>query len=491
MVRRVLRWLFVGVLLGLPTAAAPFAVARAPAAAPASERGGRYAAALIRDVPHVRQKPDFCGEACAEMYLRKLGAKIDQDQVYDSSGLDPLLGRGCYTAELQRALTTLGFRLPEVAAKVRVARLAADMESQWKKLHAALLQGVPSIVCMRFDQRPNTTEHFRLVLGYDPPADEVIFHDPALEHGAYLRMKRAEFLDLWPLKYAQDEWTLIRLQLDVNQIKPPAASTGFQAADYCQHILGLKQRLPSQDFQVLIEPPFVVIGDEPLATVKQRSADTIQWAVRRLKQEYFAKDPDHIIDIWLFKDKESYETNTEKLWSTKPTTPFGYYSAGNHALVMNISTGGGTLVHEIVHPFVRTNFPECPDWLNEGLGSLYEQCGEAGGRIRGATNWRLAGLQKAIRADRVPSFEQLCGTTGGAFYTADPGTNYAQARYLCYYLQEQGLLKKFYHAFQANRRDDPTGYKTLQKTLARDAAAIDMDEFKDAWQDYVMKLKFP
>ena len=26
------------------------------------------------------------------------------------------------------------------------------------------------------------------------------------------------------------------------------------------------------------------------------------------------------------------------------------------------TTGGGTLVHEIVHPFLRANFPECPAW---------------------------------------------------------------------------------------------------------------------------------
>jgi len=491
MIRHASRGLFVAASLAMSSTVVCSDVASAPAAAPTSPRAEGYAAVLIRDVPHVRQKPDFCGEACAEMYLRKRGAKIDQDQVFNASGLDPLLGRGCYTADLQRALTQLGFKLPEVFAKVRVAELAADMESQWKRLHAALVQGVPSIVCMRFNQQPNTTEHFRLVLGYDPRTDEVIFHDPAVETGAYLRMKRAEFLALWPLKYAQNEWTLIRLQLDVSQIKSPAATAGFQAADYCQHIMGLKERLPSKDFQVLIEPPFVVVGDEPLATVKQRSADTIQWAVRQLKQEYFAKDPDRIIDVWLFKDKESYETNNKKLWNTKPTTPFGYYSSTNRALAMNISTGGGTLVHEIVHPFVRTNFPECPDWLNEGLGSLYEQCGEADGRIRGATNWRLAGLHKAIRADRVPSFEQLCGATSGAFYTADPGTNYAQARYLCYYLQEQGLLKKFYHAFQANHRDDPTGYKTLKKILVRDAATIDMAEFKNEWQEFVMKLEFP
>jgi hypothetical protein len=63
----------------------------------------------IDGVPHVRQKPDFCGEACAEMYLRKLHVPLDQDAVFDLSGLDPVLGRGCYTRDLIRALRTIGF----------------------------------------------------------------------------------------------------------------------------------------------------------------------------------------------------------------------------------------------------------------------------------------------------------------------------------------------------------------------------------------------
>ena len=45
---------------------------------------------------------------------------------------------------------------------------------------------------------------------------------------------------------------------------------------------------------------------------------------------------------------------------TNRTTPYGYYSAAHRALIMNIATGGGTLVHEIVHPFVRANFPQMP-----------------------------------------------------------------------------------------------------------------------------------
>lgn len=72
-----------------------------------------------------------------------------------------------------------------------------------------------------------------------------------------------------------------------------------------------------------------------------------------------------------------------------------------------------------------------------------------------------------------------------AFYNEDKGINYAQARYLCYYLQEQGLLVKFYREFHAHQKDDASGFKTLQKVLAE----ADMDAFKTKWEKYVLGLK--
>ena len=93
--------------------------------------------------------------------------------------------------------------------------------------------------------------------------------------------------------------------------------------------------------------------------------------------------------------------------------------------------------------------------VQRGLASLYEQSGEEHGRIHGYVNWRLPALQKAIKAKRVPPFETLCATTTEQFYHEDPGTNYAQARYLCYYLQEQGLLEKYYREFRAERSQGP------------------------------------
>ena len=143
-------------------------------------------------------------------------------------------------------------------------------------------------------------------------------------------------------------------------------------------------------------------------------------------------------------------------------------------------------MHEIVHPFVAADFPNCPAWLNEGLGSLYEQCGERDGRITGFTNWRLRGLQKAIAEKRVPPFKTLCGTTKGEFYNEDKGTNYAQARYLCYYLQEQDLLVKYYRALHKDAARDPGGYATLVDVLGEE----DMVAFQKRWEEWVMKLKF-
>jgi hypothetical protein len=278
----------------------------------------------------------------------------------------------------------------------------------------------------------------------------------------------------------------------------PATLTSrtFTDTDFARHIQQLKAEIkkkvtnpdsrgPAAQFSFVVQPPFVVIGDETKAAVQEHAEGTVKWAVTRLKQDFFPNDPKEILDIWLFKDAASYEKHARLLFGETPTTPYGYYSRAHKSLIMNIDTGGGTLVHEIVHPFMEANFPACPPWLNEGMGSLYEQCGDADGHIHGFTNWRLPGLQRAIRSKGVPSFKELTAMDENAFYNEDKGVNYAQARYLCYYLQEQGLLVRFYREFHARQKEDPGGYLTLQKILAES----DMDSFKTKWEKYVLGLR--
>jgi hypothetical protein len=264
----------------------------------------------------------------------------------------------------------------------------------------------------------------------------------------------------------------------------PTPTAAHTAREFESHVELLKRRLPSTQFTIVVEPPFVVVGDGGREAVESSARGTVKWAVDLLKRDYFTKDPEEILDVWLFKDAASYEKHRAALFGPGPDTPYGYYSSQHKALVMNISTGGGTLVHEIVHPFVAANFPDCPAWFNEGLGSLYEQSGEQDGHIRGFTNWRLPGLQKAIREGRVRPFKDLTALGAGDFYTQQTGTNYAQARYLCYYLQERGLLVRYYQEFLANRAADPTGFDTLKKTLAVE----DMNAFQKDWEKFVLGL---
>ncbi len=441
---------------------------------------------IIKDVPHVTQKPDYCGEACVASWLQKRGVNATQDDVFNASGLDPALGRGCYSKELVTAIRQLGFDPGQAWYKIPVRDKVAAIERSWQAMIRELQAGVPSVVCMRTSAGPDSTEHFRLILGYDAKSDEIVYHEPAVARAAYQRMPRKEFIDLWPLKYDPNEWLIVRFAL--KQVKQPTIvpAKSFTNSDYAQHVLELKKKLPNQSFSIVIEHPFVVIGDEAEHVVAQRAAGTVRWATTRLKRQYFKKDPNQILNVWLFKDKQSYDANTLRLFGKTPSTPYGYYSSTDGALVMNIATGGGTLVHEIVHPFIESNFPACPSWFNEGLGSLYEQSSSREQEIVGLTNWRLAGLQRAIKAKKVPSFAVTCGTSTNQFYRQDPGTNYSQSRYLCYYLQEKGLLNKYYHSFRANHESDPTGYKTLQQVLGTN----DMAAFKIEWEKFVMNLRF-
>ena len=260
-------------------------------------------------------------------------------------------------------------------------------------------------------------------------------------------------------------------------------TNSFTQEQYQKHIVDLRKRIPS-GFSIVVQPPFVVIGDEPADVVKQHAEETIRWAVDKLKQDFFGNDPSDILDIWLFKDAASYQKHAQLLFNDRPSTPYGYYSRAHKALIMNISTGGGTLVHEIVHPFMEANFPDCPSWLNEGMGSLFEACGEAGGHIHGFVNWRLPGLQQAIKDGRIRPFQELTSMDTNTFYSDTRGVNYAQSRYLLYYLQEKKLLVDYYRLFHSQRKNDPTGYQSLIKILGNP----NMERFQKQWEKYVLEL---
>jgi hypothetical protein len=253
-------------------------------------------------------------------------------------------------------------------------------------------------------------------------------------------------------------------------------------AEYQEHLQRLAPKVP-RGFSVIVQPPFVVIGNDVPTKVRYYARDVVAWATARLKRDYFSADPRGIVDVWLFNDDKSYERWRAKLFTSQPDTPYGYFSSRDRALVMNISTGRGTLVHEMVHAFVESNFPGCPAWFNEGLASLYEKPGEREGRLYGYTNWRLPDLQAAIRAGQTRSLTSLLTSNADQFY-GDPN-RYAQARYLCHYLQQRGVLRRFYRQFHDTRGQDPSGTAALLAVLGE----TDLAAFEQRWNKFVLDLE--
>lgn len=438
----------------------------------------------LEGFPFVQQKPDFCGEADVEMALRRVGRPVTQDDVFNVSGLDPLLGRGVWANELAAALRALGVEPGQTWYRVNPRQAEKEVAAQWAALHQDLARGTPSIVCMHYDASPGTTEHFRLITGYDAQKDEVIYQEPAEPDGANRRMPRATFLALWPFK-KPETWTVIRLRVDAQPEAPALPQVSSPTpAEVAQHVMDLKKTLP-QGFTLAWEKPFLVLGNEAPERVRSRGKDVVRWTRDLLLKDFFARAPEQLEEVWVFKDAGTYTQYSRSLFQTEPTTPYGFYLSGRRAMVMNIKPGYGTLTHELVHPFMHANWPDGPAWLNEGLGSLFEQPAERDGHFVGNVNWRLPGLQAALREKAgVPKLSALLRTTQAQFYADESGVHYAMARYLCYWLQEQGLLVKFVARAQALKEKDPTGWQALEEVLGADPDSLQKD-----WEKFVLGLK--
>ncbi len=440
------------------------------------------ASVTLTGFPFVKQKPDFCGEAVVEMALGRLGRHVTQDDVFNASGLDPLKGRGVWTNELATSLRRLGVEPGKVWYRVNPKDAATQLDAQWSALHADLVAGQPSIVCMHYDASPKTTEHFRLITGYDATRDEVIYQEPAVDEGADRRMKREDFLALWTFKPAKDRWMVIRLRLPPGAEVAPPTFTAPDPATLSQHVQARKAALP-KGTTLVWEKPFLVIGDEQPETVRGRAKDVVRWCRDLLLKDFFLEAPATLHEVWVLKDAPSYQRVSRELFNTNPETPYGYYLARQRALVMNIRPGYGTLTHELVHPFMDHAWSRVPAWLNEGVASLFEFPYESEGHLKGRINWRLPALQRGLSAKTVPSFKTLTHLSDGAFYEDPAGVHYAAARYLCFWLQEKGLLTTFVRRALELQDDDATGFRALTEVLGADP-----DTKRGEWETFVKAL---
>lgn len=231
----------------------------------------------------------------------------------------------------------------------------------------------------------------------------------------------------------------------------------------------------TSDFIVKEHSYFVIASNLNEAETEKILTQTIDRAVDCFYNDYFSTKPNEATTIFLFKDDKTYRYWAKTLYDDDDLSKYGYYKPSEKTMLMNINTGTGTLVHEMTHALARYDFPDIPSWFNEGLGSLYERCSLNNKTILGYVNWRLPALQDALADKSYTSIERLMKTNWEEFYGDGSDVNYAQARYLCMYLQEQGLLKKYYQHFRDTYNDDNTGITQMEKITVKSISELDAE----------------
>lgn len=251
--------------------------------------------------------------------------------------------------------------------------------------------------------------------------------------------------------------------------------TSVDLRSACDQAAQALQRRLGGSCQVVSRPPLVVAGNIPAAEIEACLQDTLSPGLEALKTSYFATLPHEPVIVLLLADEHSYQQTAKSLLGDDNVSIYGYYKQARRTVVVNFSTGPGTLIHELTHALADFDFPAMPAWFNEGLASLHEQSQfettSDGVRILGLDNWRLPILRQAIRAGRLPTIGTL---VEGDFRGGDVSLNYAHARYLCRYLQSRCLLREYYVACRQQQATDPTGLKTLlEVTGARSLHDLD------------------
>lgn len=201
----------------------------------------------------------------------------------------------------------------------------------------------------------------------------------------------------------------------------------------------------------------------------------------------FDKKPERAVTILLFENAPPYHAFCKANWGDECFTPFGFYTHEIRTVVMNVGPGIGTLTHELVHPLVEADFPKAPDWIDEGIASLYEAFSlPKPGEIRGNKNFRHPALVEALRSkkDRTwASLPNLFSMTDKTFRGPREGLNYAIARYFCQWMDGQNKLWPFYHAWRDDFAKDPTGEKAFLAVMGKSPADLDA-----AWASWVKAL---
>jgi tetratricopeptide (TPR) repeat protein len=305
------------------------------------------------------------------------------------------------------------------------------------------------------------------------------------------KAKAVEFLEK-SIKAGFLDFDHIEKDPDLDNIRDEAGYKAIMAAkekciaEYASESLARLKKQLGEDYRIVEDKDYKLIV---ASNVDKEALDLLIEGLHRhadgLWRNFFKNKPDYYITVLIPKSMEDF---ARKFGGAAAVA--GFYNTATRTLTVNLATGSGTMIHEFTHALHFADMKglkqDHPIWITEGFGSLYEESRVRAGSPIGLINWRLPILQTAIGTRDYIGWERLMKMSGAEF-SSDRKTvsvAYAESRYIFYYLQEKGLLKKFYEEFTKNYSKDETGVAAIESVTGKKLA-----ECENEWIEFVKGLK--
>ena len=190
----------------------------------------------------------------------------------------------------------------------------------------------------------------------------------------------------------------------------------------------------------------------------------------------------------LFGDEKAFEAYA---WKTAQKEWYsGFYVQKGRTVVGDMSRGSDVFLHELCHGLFIDDFNDLfPTWLGEGLAELFEQFAIDGDTVRGLPGTTPGTIRKAYKDGKAPRLKDFIQMRGVEFHDRARGRggvdpmkvtlHYTLARAVVLYLQDQGLLVRFYTNLRKTRvataRQDPSCLQALEKETGKGIEGIEKD----------------
>ncbi len=238
-----------------------------------------------------------------------------------------------------------------------------------------------------------------------------------------------------------------------------------------------------------------IVAYEVSAAQMQNIIRNLQLTADSHAKHLFTKKPDYYLSVVICAGGQAFT----RLLGAGYSRAAGAYVHAHKTLYVRIDTGIGTVTHEFTHALhwadaLARKQDAQPQWVVEGFGTLYEsptftKSGEIKSHLSWQHHWRLPGLQQSIQNGTYKGFKNV-------FYNWS-AVNIAHAyqivKYLFLYLQEEGLLYKFYKEYTKTYPDDPNAtnttaaaVKALEKVVGKK-----IDDFEPEWKNWVSSVNKP